>query len=262
MFDRVIFKNQTGYGPLVDIGAIAEALLFYGHVFIIANTATIKYLLKHIPPFVFLQLVRSKRATLYYIADQVGVSTIERHGTLPLHDLVKFSSPQHTIDNMPSGVFHELTKNKLASSRFSKEVQSIDHGSFDQKAVLSSFENFEVIEPAVNTILNAVAPNYRQSEPIRFRLQRENKGFVIDTNINFVKLNDEYHRTVPKEHSSMSPAHLLSQFQATQEELYFAGQLDSEVAVSGLNRKFIYKQSIRCSTKGLKAKSKLSLLAR
>jgi hypothetical protein len=243
MFDRIIFKNQPGYGPLVDIGAIAEALLFYGHVSIIANTATIKFLLNRIPPLVLLHLIQSERVALYYLNDQVGVRTNERHNAFPLHDLVAFSSPQHTIHNTPSTVFYEMTHNKFASRQFAKVVKPIDHGLFDQKAVLSSFDNYEVIESAVNRIVHAIAPNYKQPESIRFRIERERQGFVIDTNINFSELNIDYHRTVPKEHSSISPAYLLSLFQGTQEELYFAGQLNSEVAVSALNRE-IHAQTI------------------
>ncbi|MGD9982991.1 MAG: hypothetical protein AB7S51_02390 [Porticoccaceae bacterium] len=243
MFSRIIFKNQTGYGPLVDVGSIAEALLFYGHVSIITNTGTIRYLLTQIPPFVFLDLVRSKRITLYYISDQVAVRTIERQSNLALHNFVTFSSPQHTIDKVPPEEFYKRTQNRLASRQFAKAVQPIDHGLFDLRAVLSTFENFELIESAVNSIVRAVAPQYKQHEAIRFRIERENHGFVVDTNINFTGLNTEYHRAVPKEHSSISSAYLLSLFQATQEELYFAAQLDSEVAVSLLSRE-IHAQTL------------------
>ncbi len=236
MFDRIIFKNQSGYYPLVDIGTIAEALLFYGHVSIITNSGTIKHLLTQIPPFVFLDLVRSKRITLYYVSDQVAVQTIERQSHLALHNLVTFSSPQHTIDKVPPEEFYKRTKNRLASRQFAKVVQPIDHGLFNQQAVLSTLDNFDLIEPAISSIVRVVAPHYEQPEAIRFRIERESHGFVVDTNINFTDLNTEYHRVVPKEHSSISPAYLLALFQGTQEELYFAAQLDSEVAVSILSR--------------------------
>jgi hypothetical protein len=236
MFSRIIFKNQPEYGPLIDIGSLAEALLFYGHVSIIANTATIKYLLKRIPPLVFLQLVRSERVSLYYLNDQIGVRTTERQNALPLHNLVAFSSPEHRFDNAPARVFHEMTHNMLESRRFAKAVKPINHTSFDQQAVLSSFDNHDVIEPTVNTIIHTIAPNYLQSEAIRFRVERENQGIVIDTNIDFSVLNTCYHQAVPKEHSSITPAYLLSLIQSMQEELYFAGQLDSEIAVSALSR--------------------------
>jgi hypothetical protein len=104
MFDRIIFKNQTGYSPLVDVGAIAEALLFYGHVSIIANSGTIKYLLTQIPTFVFLDLVRSKRIMLFYVSDQVGIRTTERQGHLPLHDLV---TAAHHRQSAAGGVLRE-----------------------------------------------------------------------------------------------------------------------------------------------------------
>ena len=60
MFDSITFKNTVGPGPLLDIGAIAEALLFYGRVSIVGNSATLKALLSGIPPFVVLGLLRDK----------------------------------------------------------------------------------------------------------------------------------------------------------------------------------------------------------
>jgi hypothetical protein len=131
----------------------------------------------------------------------------------------------------------------LASRQFAKVVQPIDHDLFDQRAVLSTFENFALIEPVVSSIIHAVAPQYKQPDGVRFRVEREDQGFIVNTNINFPNLNTEYHHSVPKEHSSISPAYLLSLFQSTQEELYFAARLDSEVAVSFLSRE-IHSQTL------------------
>ena len=236
MFDRVIFKNQSGYGPLTDIGALAEALLFYGHVSIIGNTGTLKYLLGTIPPLIFLQLIRSKRITFYYTVDSVAIRTNTREGHLPLNDLITYSSPQHTIEKTPFDIFYKLSNDKFSARRFSKAVQPIGHGLFDQTALIETFCNHDLIENAVTAVVTSLTPSYSQQDKIRFRVERESKGFVIDTNINFELLNQEYHQFVPKEHSSLTPAYLLSLFQTTHEDLYYAGQLDSEVAVSELGR--------------------------
>lgn len=49
MFKAITYKNTIGPGPLIDIGALAEGLLFYERVAIIGNTGTVRDLLSQIP---------------------------------------------------------------------------------------------------------------------------------------------------------------------------------------------------------------------
>jgi hypothetical protein len=56
MFDAITYKNAIGPGPLIDIGALAEGLLFYGRVAIVGNSGTVRDLLGRIPPLVLLSL--------------------------------------------------------------------------------------------------------------------------------------------------------------------------------------------------------------
>ncbi len=46
MFLSVLYRNIPGPGPLIDIGALAEGLLFYKRVSVVGNTGTLKHLLK------------------------------------------------------------------------------------------------------------------------------------------------------------------------------------------------------------------------
>ncbi|MDO8414313.1 MAG: hypothetical protein Q7S51_11060, partial [Gallionellaceae bacterium] len=75
MFESIIYKNAIGPGPLIDIGALAEGLIFYGRVVVVGNTGTLKNILEQIPPFILLSLLRDGRVEFHYLADQVGVST-------------------------------------------------------------------------------------------------------------------------------------------------------------------------------------------
>ena len=99
MFESIIYKNSIGPGPLIDIGALAEGLLFYGRVSIVGNTGTVKDVLARIPPFVLLSLMREGRLEFYYLTDQTGVSTNQATNGRSLHGLVQFSSPNNSIDS-------------------------------------------------------------------------------------------------------------------------------------------------------------------
>lgn len=240
MFDSITFKNTVGPGPLLDIGAIAEALLFYGRVSIVGNSATLKALLAGIPPFVVLGLLTEKRLEFYYLADQAGVYSTPTTTGRSLHDLMRFSSPQHTIEKVGPEVFRaaagDTGQARVGSSQFTRLLRPLSHEDFDQKAVLASLTDNSATERSVSALLSLAAPGYRTGEPLRFRIEQQNQGFVVDTNLDFDELNAIYRQAVPAEHSTLSEAYLLALMQGAYEATYYAATLDSEIAVAPIER--------------------------
>lgn len=240
MFDSITFKNTVGPGPLLDIGAIAEALLFYGRVSIVGNSGTLKALLSGIPPFVVLGLLKDKRLEFHYLGDQVGVSSTPTNTGRTLYDLVRFSSPQHTIEKVGSEVFRTAAGNtgqaRVGSSQFTQLLHPMSHEGFDQRAVLASLTDHRATERSVSALLSLAAPGYTTGEPLRFRIEQQNQGFFVDTNLDFDELDAIYRKTVPAEHSTLSEAYLLALMQGAYEATYYAATLDSEIAVAPLER--------------------------
>jgi hypothetical protein len=240
MFDSITFRNTVGPGPLLDVGAIAEALLFYGRVSIVGNSGTLKALLAAIPPFVALGLLRDKRLEFHYLADQTGVSSAPTTTGRSLHELMRFSSPQHTIETVGQKAFRvaagDTGQARLASSQFARLLHSLSHEEFDQKAVLASLRDHRATERTVSALLSLAAPGYTTGEPLRFRIEQQNQGFFVDTNLDFEVLNSIYRQTVPSEHSTLSEAYLLALMQGAYEATYYAATLNSEIAVAPIQR--------------------------
>lgn len=240
MFESITFKNTVGPGPLLDIGAIAEALLFYGRVSIVGNSATLKALLFGIPPFVVLGLLRDKRLEFHYLADQAAVSSTPTTTGRNLHDLMCFSSPQHTIEKVGPETFRAAAGNtgqaRVGSSQFTRLLQPLDHEGFDQKAVLASLLDHRATERSVSLLLSFAVPSYTIVEPLRFRIEQQNQGFFVDTNLDFGEINAVYHKTVPPEHSTLTEAYLLALMQSAYEATYYAAALNTEVAVAPIER--------------------------
>ncbi len=240
MFDSITFKNALGPGPLIDIGALAEALIFYRRVAIVGNTATLKDLLFRIPPLILLSLLRDGRLEFYYLENQMGVSTIPMSNGHSLHDLVRFSSPDHTIEKVGPQVFKEAAgKNsnvKIRANQFSRLLRPLNHSGFDQKEVLQVLCDSSVIEMSVRSLVGTLLPNFAFPNDLRFRIERKEKGFIVDTNINFDVLNKSYHEIVPPEHSSITEAYILSLFQGAYETTFFAALFNTEVAVHPIER--------------------------
>jgi len=240
MFESIIYKNAIGPGPLVDIGALAEGLIFYGRVAIVGNTGTLKDILGRIPPFVLLSLLRDGRIEFYYLADQTGVSTSPTSTGRSRHDLICFSSPDHTIEKVGTQSFKDAAGNtgqaRVGASQFAKLLRPFDHAGFDQRSVLEALSDHISTEASVESLVQIAAPDYKQSDALRFRIERQNEGFYVDTNVNFARLNESYHKVVPAAHSSVTEAYVLALLQGAYEATYFAGTLNSEIAVAPIER--------------------------
>jgi hypothetical protein len=233
LFDSILFKNRVGPGALIDVGSLAEALIFYRCVAILANTATIKDLLSRIPPYLLLSLVRDERLEIHYLEDQVGVHSEMRDGRMQ-HALVGFSSPQHTPKTGAREAFRvaagATSQAKFSASKFSRLLLPASHARFDQANVLQSFCEPSLIS-CIPRVVERIVPEYRWNEPV-FVVHRESqKTVVVESNIDWVALNRYYHMRVPIEHSSINDAYLLALVQGAYEAHYFSAHLDTEVAV-------------------------------
>jgi hypothetical protein len=214
--------------------------LFYGRLSIVGNSGTLKALLSGIPPFVALELLKDKRLEFHYLGDQAGVSSTPTTKGRKLHDLIRFSSPQHTIEKVGPEAFRTAAGNtgqaRVGSSQFTQLLRPMNHEGFDQRAVLASLTDNRATERSVSALLSLAAPGYTTGEPLRFRIEQQHQGFFVDTNLDFDELNAIYGKTVPAEHSRLSEAYLLALMQGAYEATYYAATLDSEIAVAPIER--------------------------
>lgn len=240
MFDAITYKNAIGPGPLIDIGALAEGLLFYGRVAIVGNSGAVKDLLSRIPPFVLLSLLRDGRLEFHYLADQIGVSTTPLSNGKSLHSLIQFSSPNHSIEKVGPQAFKDAaggtSQAKLGASQFTRLLKPLDHTAFDQESILQAISDNRATELSISSLVQEVVPEFPVSEDTYFKIERENQGFYVDTNIDFGALNKLYHQAVPPSHSSLSEAYFLALIQGAYEATFFAAKLDTEVAVHPIER--------------------------
>jgi len=236
MLDSILYTARSSPGPLIDAGALAESLIFYGKVKVVGNTGILKGLTRCIPPFELRSLLRSGRLEIYYLGDQIGVSSREIGNGTELHDLVRFSSPNHTIETIAAKSFEDAAGRTgpaiLGAREFESLIQKFDHFDFDQASIVEMLTNKVRANETAKAVLQSVAPQYKEAYPIRFEIDKTDQGLVVATDIDFTKVNEEYHKLVPPEHSSISQAHIISAIQSAYEKAFFAGSLDSEIAVA------------------------------
>ncbi|WP_029148706.1 hypothetical protein [Methylophilus sp. 5] len=242
MFESIAYKNSVGAGPgkIIDIGALVEGLIFYEKVSIVANSLTVSYLLERIPPFVLLSLMEQEKLEIHFLEDFTGVSTNETYIHGQKHSLVigrvqdrndhetfvkdfkRFSSHQGNIER--------------DANRFIEIIHPLDYSGYDHNAAKSL-----LLDPLTNqsviTLLGELVPTYSIPDNAFFKpIQEDDNSFYINTNLDFKVLNQHYHRKFPASHSSLSQAYLMSLLLSTVESLYFSSRLNSEIAISPIEK--------------------------
>lgn len=240
LFEAITYKHRFGPGPALDIGAIAEGLIFYGRVAIVGNIGVLQYLLSKIPPYILLSLLKDGRIEYHYLETQTGVSTTVMSNGRSQHHLMTFAGQSHAIEKAGRDAFRIAAGNtsqaKLNSIKFCSYLKPFSYADFNQFSITKDLDNDINTFETVSSLLKGIVPNYQLPKDLRFKVERENDRFFVDSNLDYEKLNIEYHKSVPKEHSKLSEAYILSIIQGAYESTYFAAKLDAEVAINPIEK--------------------------
>lgn len=233
MFDSILYRGSKTPDLIIDAGAIAESLIFYGKVKIVCNTGVLKALLQSVPPFELLSLMRVGKIELYYFGDQVAVASHYNGKGESFHSLVGISSPVHTIEAIAAKSFLNVAGSSSAgiigASEFESLVKPIDHGAFDQKSIENVLYNASHASRLAAAFLESAVPAYASLRRDSFYLIQDSQGMLVHTSIDFELLNTLYHMQASPEHDTISPASIIAAIQDAYETAYLAGTLNSEV---------------------------------
>jgi hypothetical protein len=89
MFESICIKRQDDFtGNPIDLGFLAEALLFYRHVHVAADGSILKFLLRTCGTDVLLELLQGGTMTMTYLENGTGIRTYEGGTSREKHDFV------------------------------------------------------------------------------------------------------------------------------------------------------------------------------
>ena len=217
MFDSICLRQQrtlVGSEP-IDVGFLAECLLFYGKVRLVADRGMLGQLLTVCGPSQVLTLVESDRLQIAYLENSLGVRTENTGTPLELHQPVSYEIVgMHRLQDVAPSLFEEVIgrsgKARRMAVRFQRRVR---RNAYDEQLVLDVREDYlnrPLMRDAAETILQVLAPEYERPVNLEFVIEPKDKWLVVSTNINFSKANHSHHRYYPPEISSLTPAFLMS----------------------------------------------------
>lgn len=232
MFETISLEDSGTGGEPIDPGFLAECLIFYKRVIVCGNRVVLQSLLRTVGPDNLLDLLKSRSLEYHFKEEQTGVSTGTRSGR-EYHVLIKLSSPDHTLEKDVAEALSIAITGGASSTHKAEKLASLvvkgDLHHFDLNDVMLSLAESRYVQQSVEAILSVYAPRYLLSAKPRFRVHQDPQGLVVETNLDFERLNREYHLTIPSTHSSLSSAQLLATIMGAQESLALAARLGSEL---------------------------------
>lgn len=251
MFESIVITPRNvadGRNPL-DLGFLAEVLLFYQSVRVIADPGMFMQLIRSLGPELLLEFLDQGHLNLTYLEDGLAVQTTNANTRFERHDACVYSLPSNTLQELAPRHLEETIgrrgRARRLASRFLARVQT---NSFKTEITQNAREDFgddAYVQASVATILRSYAPEYRLPDPLRFVVRRDSNAFVVDTNLDFDAANRIYHQRIPAEHSSLTPAYLLSFLTNIRGHLFFAAEHSAEIATDPVNSAILGDKVVR-----------------
>jgi hypothetical protein len=249
MFDSISIqlKNDSPTGSVeqsIDFGLIAEAMLFYQKVHVIASHGFLEALIRRFHPDVFLQYLNNGYLQVSYLENGTGIKTDNTGTAHERHQPVIFTIPDYAWEKYSRKLIKKATglKGKEAS-RYDRELRRhvvpLAYERSVEEDTIQDFAEAEYVSEAVRGYLATVAPEYSLPSDYFFKVHRDADRLAVETNIDFVVANNSYHKRVSPKHSSLNPAYLLSNLMQVRGEWHFASKLNSEMAADRLRSRIV-----------------------
>lgn len=173
-----------------------------------------------------LRLLEQRQIQLTYLAE--GLATITTNNTgVQVHDFVQFrvggkQKAELSADEEIAAMMNDTYGRTRQTRQFVRSLVKFVATKTKINYFLHNRENMvdvarrdliddAFVDGAARDILSTLVPNFRVPSGWYFRaLPADGGGFYANSNYDFARLNAEYHKTVPVEHSSLSPAFILS----------------------------------------------------
>lgn len=245
MFESICIRqnSKVSLGQSFDLGVVAEALMFYGNVRVVASPASLEAILRALTPEVLIELLESDYLKLVYEFDQLGIQTTNTNTADERHTPVYFNAPHLHLQNRLPELLVQITgksgRGRRLAQRIARGIEDIRYDSNIVEEALDDWSDTQMVAKLVRTFMQTYVPEYPLDDDFVFNVNREGEQLTIETNLDFRRANEYYHKRTPKSHSSLSPAYLLSHLWSAKGDLYLASKYESEIAADDVNAMLI-----------------------
>jgi hypothetical protein len=232
-----------GSAPGLDLGLLAESLLFYGRVHLVANRSVLTELVQLLGPDLTVRLAEEERIQISYCNRFSAIYT-EGTGTPRERHLLTVAEMPHTVvENVAPELFIAAVgksgRGRRLAARLLRYVERVELDNSIAESAQEDARDASYVSSAVEVMLSSLAPAYRLPTNFRFELKGlgENR-FRIDTNLDSAAATAAFQQAFSSD-AAITPALLASYLVAVHEDLAFAARFGSDIAVSQLTSRLL-----------------------
>jgi hypothetical protein len=248
MFESILIRRHLDGPKSVDAGIIAETLLFYEHVHIVADESLLSDLVRVIGPYNLLKMLDLNIISLTYIRETLVVLTNTLPSGMQFHNFGaaeiggKTNKRLHNADFIERVAERTLGKSR-DTKRFTKQLldkiifrslgssESLPQGF--PALVREDLHDAAFVKKAVEHTIRTLMPTVVLPDVWTFEVAfATDDSFIVGTTLDFAKLNIQYHNIFLPEHSSLTPAFLLSFLCNARADAYLAADYMTEIVTT------------------------------
>jgi len=248
MFESVVLRRPVFGDKRLDPGLLAEVLLFYQNVYLILDHGSLISIVNAIGAEALLKLIEDGHVKASFVRENMGTTTAAPLG-IPFHRFVAYQlrgkkkkkrifSKQELIRTALERTQGNPSQTRRIATNLERRIpiEKLEHAAGKPLDILGmaheDLQDSQYTNAAIRLVLQELVPGFRIPAEWYFRAIETKHGFVVDTNFDLGAVNTEYHRSVPPEHSSITPAYLLTHILDARADIAFAGKHMAELVTS------------------------------
>ncbi|MDH2341529.1 hypothetical protein [Bradyrhizobium sp. SSUT77] len=241
MFEKALIRG-AGVDGAVDIGLVAETLLFYRSTHLLVDMASLPALCVQLGPDGLLSLLRRPEVTASYCPDTPTVLTNTERGLSQhdfgqmfwhgesaksdAHDQIALSLTRSGELEVPIKTVNQIV-DFLKIHRLPQEIGTIAN------SARADCDDPHFVSMSARTVLETLRPSFAIPKNMHFRVINLGGEFAIDTNLDFDAINRSSNG------NAISGAYILAHIVSSRADTYFAADYMSELVTSPANSALI-----------------------
>ena len=189
MFESLTIRRFTDIGGL-DFGLLAESLLFYDRVILIANSVQLTSLVRICGYEIVRELFDMGALCLTYLENGAGVRTLNKGTTNESHDFVLYDVANLHLQNVLPDLLRDLIgkdgKARRVAERFKRSITTSSYSQAINEQLLEDIEDSNYISQATARVVQQLAPGYQLPEPFLFEVTRLGADLHVKTNLDLL----------------------------------------------------------------------------
>jgi hypothetical protein len=234
MFERITLDHPNFPVNTIDLGLLAECLVFYGKTRLIVDQQYFQSLVRACGPYELIDLQSSRTLEIEYVENLTGVLTVPKQGMLT-YDVGLIGSQSLKYLQVARKLFDDLAgpSGRGASRMFNKFERLVRRSDYSKdmlnEARIEWLDNTYTTE-AARVLLTKNVPEYSLPVPLEFRVYHDSLGYRVHTNINFIEANALYSERFNG--AKIDPAYILIHIANTRRDLILSSKFGSEMALA------------------------------